>query len=82
MKELIQDYEEGCRGLKLTLALFGGIGAAIACYAGYKYYRKRQEYLEASANHRLLDEIITARGHRVQSDRVDVPSDGSGDNSR
>jgi len=81
VKELIQDYEEGCRGLKLTLALFGGIGTAIACYAGYKYYRKRQEYLEATANHRLLDEIITARSQRMQSDPVDLTSEGSGDNS-
>ena len=82
VKELIQDYEEGCRVLKLTLALFGGIGTAIACYAGYKYYRKRQEYLEATANHRLLDEIITARSQRMQSDPVDLTSEGSGDNSR
>ena len=68
--------------LKLTLALFGGIGTAIACYAGYKYYRKRQEYLEATANHRLLDDIITARSQRMQSDPVDLTSEGSGDNSR
>ena len=50
--------------MKLTLALFGGVGAAILCYAGYKYYRRKMEYLAAHANQRLLDDIISGRTQR------------------
>jgi len=70
-KELIRDLERGCRGLKITLALFGGVGAAILCYAGYKYYKRKMEYLAATANQRLLDDIISGRTER-QEDAIHI----------
>jgi len=67
VKELIRDLERGCRGLKITLALFGGVGAAILCYVGYKYYKRKMEHLAAHANQRLLDDIISGRTQRGTS---------------
>ena len=73
---MIKDLESGCRGLKLALALFGGVGAAILCYAGYKYYVKRRDALEARANTSLLDEIITSRSREESNDHDAAPTGG------